>query len=54
MESPCRNLCVLDAHDRCAGCGRTMDEIVRWRTMSDAERAAVMSRVRDFQPRRQR
>ncbi|MFD1105474.1 DUF1289 domain-containing protein [Sphingobium olei] len=51
METPCRNLCALDATRRtCTGCGRTIDEIVHWRSMTDAQRAAVMKRVRDFRP----
>ncbi|WP_366520397.1 DUF1289 domain-containing protein [Sphingobium sp.] len=51
IASPCRNLCALD-QDRaaCTGCGRTIDEIVHWRSMTDAQRAAVMARVRDFAP----
>ena len=51
IESPCRNLCSLDAeHKGCTGCGRTPDEIVHWRSMTDAQRAAVMARVQDFEP----
>ncbi|WIW88812.1 DUF1289 domain-containing protein [Sphingobium sp. V4] len=51
METPCRNLCALDRERKnCTGCGRTIEEIVHWRSMTDAERAAVMARVRDFQP----
>ncbi|MBH2000609.1 MAG: DUF1289 domain-containing protein [Sphingomonadaceae bacterium] len=51
LVSPCRNLCALD-RDRtaCIGCGRTIDEIVHWRQLTDAQRAAVMTRVRDFRP----
>ncbi|KAA9019051.1 MULTISPECIES: DUF1289 domain-containing protein [Sphingobium] len=53
MESPCRNLCSLDQNRRaCAGCGRTIEEIVHWRSLGDTQRAAVMKRVRDFQPLR--
>lgn len=53
LVSPCRNLCALDAaREICAGCGRTIEEIVHWRSMTDAQRAAVMMRVRDFQPER--
>ncbi|MFB0875273.1 MULTISPECIES: DUF1289 domain-containing protein [unclassified Sphingobium] len=49
METPCRNLCALNSErDSCTGCGRTMTEIVHWRSMTDAQRAAVMARVRDF------
>ncbi|MCC4231624.1 DUF1289 domain-containing protein [Sphingobium soli] len=51
IASPCRNLCALD-RDRatCTGCGRTIEEVVHWRSMSDAQRAAVMARVQDFAP----
>lgn len=46
MQSPCRNLCALDAaRARCTGCGRTIDEIVHWRSMTDGQRAAVMARL---------
>ncbi|ASY44708.1 DUF1289 domain-containing protein [Sphingobium sp. GW456-12-10-14-TSB1] len=48
IASPCRNLCALDAARICTGCGRTIDEIVHWRSMGDEARAAVMARVRDF------
>ncbi|WP_340640828.1 DUF1289 domain-containing protein [Sphingobium cupriresistens] len=55
METPCRNLCALDRERKsCTGCGRTIEEIVHWRSMSGAARAAVMKRVRDFQPVEQR
>ncbi|MES2172763.1 MAG: DUF1289 domain-containing protein [Pseudomonadota bacterium] len=51
METPCRNLCALDRERKsCTGCGRTIEEIVHWRSMTEAARAAVMKRVRDFQP----
>ena len=51
LPTPCRNLCALDAaREICTGCGRTMDEIARWRGMTDAERAAVMARVREWRP----
>lgn len=51
IASPCRTLCALDAAgETCTGCGRTIDEIVHWMSMTDADRAAVMKRVRDFQP----
>lgn len=53
METPCRNLCALDAvRKTCTGCGRTIEEIVHWRGLTDAQRAVVMKRVRDFQPAR--
>ncbi|WP_066701375.1 DUF1289 domain-containing protein [Sphingobium amiense] len=52
VPSPCRDLCALDAaRQTCTGCGRTMDEIARWSGMTDAERTAIMARVRGFRPR---
>ena len=51
IESPCVKLCRLDAQDTCVGCRRTLDEIARWETMADAERRAVLSRVRAEAPR---
>ena len=38
--------------DLIRGCGRTLDEIVHWRSMTDAQRTAVMARVKDFEPLR--
>ncbi|MEC3950095.1 DUF1289 domain-containing protein [Sphingobium sp. HWE2-09] len=53
LASPCRNLCSLDRERaNCTGCGRTIAEIVHWRSMTDVQRAAVMRRVADFQPQR--
>ena len=44
VESPCTNICVMDgATNWCLGCGRTIDEIVRWGATDDADRAAVMA-----------
>ena len=43
IESPCVNICRMDNENRyCIGCWRSIDEIKRWTTMSDEERAAVM------------
>jgi len=44
-ESPCIKVCQLDLDARCRGCGRTVDEITRWRGMSAAERIAVNQRI---------
>ena len=47
MESPCVNICKLDKAGRvCTGCGRTVDEIKRWRGMSKAERLAIRERLK--------
>ena len=51
MESPCVNICKLDKAGRiCAGCGRTVQEIARWRNISKAERRAIMERLNHSPP----
>ena len=46
VKSPCVEVCRMDpAKDVCAGCWRTLDEIARWRDMSDTERATVLEAV---------
>jgi hypothetical protein len=48
IESPCIKVCEMDAASGlCIGCGRTLDEIARWGSMSDAGRRAVMSVLPD-------
>jgi len=46
METPCIKFCTLDP-DRalCLGCGRTLEEIGGWFSMTDAERRAVMEQL---------
>jgi predicted Fe-S protein YdhL (DUF1289 family) len=57
IVSPCINVCAIDAATGlCSGCGRTLDEIARWASMSDVEREAIMRalperRARDMQRR---
>jgi len=44
IESPCVSLCVMDAPTGwCLGCGRTIDEIVRWGSTDEEDRMAVMA-----------
>lgn len=44
--TPCINVCVLDpATGLCRGCGRNVDEIAAWGTMSEAERMRVMAEL---------
>lgn len=41
--SPCVKVCVIDGPSGlCAGCGRSLNEIGRWLSYSDAERRAIM------------
>ncbi len=44
-ESPCVKNCILDEYGYCAGCYRTMDEIMAWPEMRETERQAVMVRI---------
>jgi hypothetical protein len=44
LKSPCVKVCIMDPQrDACIGCGRTLDEIARWGTMSHEERDAIMA-----------
>ncbi len=46
IETPCVNICRMDEQNRyCIGCFRSLDEIKRWTTMSEDERAAVMTQL---------
>jgi predicted Fe-S protein YdhL (DUF1289 family) len=46
IETPCNKICTLDpARSQCIGCGRTVDEIARWGSMTAAERATVMAEL---------
>ncbi|HAO25688.1 MULTISPECIES: DUF1289 domain-containing protein [unclassified Methylophaga] len=40
--SPCIGKCGLDAQDVCRGCFRTMDEILRWENMSEADKQSTV------------
>ncbi|MGA7308830.1 MAG: DUF1289 domain-containing protein [Pseudolabrys sp.] len=43
IETPCIKICTLDARmGLCLGCGRTVDEITRWATMSATERTQLI------------
>lgn len=44
MESPCVKICAYrPGTEICEGCGRTGEEITRWRDMTDAERREIMA-----------
>ena len=46
VESPCIAVCRIDlSKEVCAGCYRTLEEIARWRNMTDIERKAVLASV---------
>lgn len=44
-ESPCVRNCCLDAADVCIGCGRQLQEILRWGQAGQAEREAILVRA---------
>jgi hypothetical protein len=47
-SSPCVKICVIDPVSKlCEGCGRTLAEIARWGSMSEAQRLAVMALLAD-------
>ena len=46
MRSPCKKICQLTNTTKiCTGCGRTIDEIVRWSKMTQYERDKIMKRI---------
>lgn len=46
IESPCVNICRIDRKSGlCEGCGRTVAEIARWGSITDADRRAVMAQL---------
>ncbi|CAN5242245.1 hypothetical protein BH10PSE8_BH10PSE8_17330 [soil metagenome] len=48
ISSPCIKACLLDPVSKlCEGCGRSVAEIARWGSMNEAERLAIMARLRE-------
>ncbi|RKE72730.1 DUF1289 domain-containing protein [Pseudorhodoplanes sinuspersici] len=48
IETPCRKICALEPGSKlCRGCGRTIEEISSWGTMSDSERRRIMALLPD-------
>ena len=46
VASPCIKICALDpVTQQCAGCYRTLDEIVDWLEYTSEEKLAVLDRV---------
>jgi len=42
--TPCVSICKI-VEGKCAGCGRTLEEIAKWRSYSDEKRLEVMKRL---------
>jgi predicted Fe-S protein YdhL (DUF1289 family) len=46
IASPCTKVCTIDPRSGlCRGCGRTLDEIARWASLSDGERDRTMAEL---------
>jgi predicted Fe-S protein YdhL (DUF1289 family) len=57
IETPCIKVCTMDAaFGVCIGCGRTLDEIARWSSLSEVDRhriaLALPDRLAQIQARR--
>lgn len=44
VDSPCVSVCAV-ADDMCVGCGRTLNEIASWQSMSETDRASVLEEI---------
>jgi len=43
VSTPCIKICTMDARSGlCAGCGRSLEEIARWGSMTESERLRIM------------
>jgi predicted Fe-S protein YdhL (DUF1289 family) len=53
-QSPCVRNCCLDENDVCLGCGRLLEEILRWRSATDAEREIMLELAKNRRMQRRR
>ena len=47
IDSPCVEVCELDSDFVCKGCGRTINEILKWSEYTDKQKLAVLDRLFD-------
>ncbi|MGI9508099.1 MAG: DUF1289 domain-containing protein [Geminicoccaceae bacterium] len=48
LPSPCVGVCKLDPQtERCLGCMRTREEVVRWPHADETERLQILQRLRE-------
>ena len=47
IESPCIDVCTLDSDFVCIGCGRSIEEILKWQEYTVEQQAAVLDRLFD-------
>jgi len=43
--SPCVDICTLDSDFVCIGCGRSIEEILKWQEYTVEQQAAVLDRL---------
>jgi predicted Fe-S protein YdhL (DUF1289 family) len=46
VQSPCIDICRLDAQGLCIGCRRTIGEISEWSRAPDARRREILSELK--------
>jgi len=44
-DSPCVNICELDTDFVCKGCGRSIEEILKWQEYTAEQQKAVLDRI---------
>jgi predicted Fe-S protein YdhL (DUF1289 family) len=44
--SPCIRICKLE-NEICIGCGRTRDQISKWRSYTDNEKLTIIEQIKD-------
>jgi len=47
VDSPCVDICKLDSDFVCEGCGRTIEEVLKWPEYTDQQKLAVLNRLFD-------
>jgi len=47
VASPCVNVCELNSDFVCKGCGRTIEEVLKWPEYTDEQKLAVLNRLFD-------
>ncbi len=48
VASPCNDICIMDEYSGlCRGCYRTLDEIAKWSSFSNAEKQAVLEKIKE-------
>lgn len=47
VVSPCIDICTLDSHDVCVGCGRHIDEIAAWGSSPPQTKLLIVAAARE-------